>query len=120
MNYINYYNNNNNNPSYNSIYNQNKPKYEDPNEINDYSNYNNYENEKKSEPIKVKFMLDGKEIFHEVKSDDSGEVLQLFAMQESDNPRLYTLSGRYLTYKELSSIKVGDLFKDSEPTLNIY
>ena len=27
---------------------------------------------------------------------------------------------RYLTYKELSSIKVGDLFKDSEPTLNIY
>jgi hypothetical protein len=119
QNNYNYYNNNNN-PSYNSIYNQNKPKYEDPNEINDYSNYNNYENEKKSEPIKVKFMLDGKEIFHEVKSDDSGEVLQLFAMQESDNPRLYTLSGKYLTYKELSSIKVGDLFKDSEPTLNIY
>ena len=109
-------NSNNNINSVNSIYNI-KPKYEDPNEISDYNNYNS---NKKSEPINVKFIIEGKEVFHEVNPDDSGEVLHLYAIQEKDEPSIFTDNGKCLTYDVLLNLKVGEIFKDCEPILNVY
>ena len=128
----NYYNNNNGNNNYNpnkntyssgsnSIYNQNKPKYEDPNDISDYSNYNFEDNSKKySGKINVQFSFDGKETLYEIDKNESGEILQVYAMEETDDPKIYTLDGRNLTYEILSKNKVGDIFKDCKPILNIY
>ena len=110
-------NNNNNFNSGNSIYNPFKPKYEDPNEISDYSDYNN---SKKSEPINVKFIIEGKEVFHEVNPDDSGEVLHLYAIQEKDEPSIFTDNGKCLTYDVLLKLKVREIFNDCEPILNVY
>ena len=104
--------------------NEIKKKYDDPNYISDYNNnYNNLideDNKKNSGPINVKFVVDGNEIFHEVKSDESGEVLQLLAMQEIDDPHIFTQDGRELSYDLLLKSKVGDIFENCEPTLNIY
>ena len=110
-------NNSNNINQVNSIYNTFKPKYEDPNEISDYNNYNS---NKKSEPINVKFIIEGKEVFHEVNPDDSGEVLHLYAIQEKDEPSIFTDNGKCLTYDALLNLKVGEIFKDCEPILNVY
>ena len=110
--------------------NQKNPKFDDPNDISDYNNSNNnynsiydkiFESSKKpSEPIKVKFIIDGKELSHEVKTDDSGEVLQLFAMQEKDEPIIYTQDGNCLTYDTLLSHTIGEIFENCPPILNVY
>ena len=102
---------------------QTNQKFEDPNDISDYNNLNSYfnnQNKNNSEPISVKFIIDGNEAFHEVKSDDSGEVLYLLAMQSKDDPKIYTMDGRNLTYDVLIRSKIGEIFGDFEPVLNIY
>ena len=102
---------------------QTNQKFEDPNDISDYNNLNSYfnnQNKNNSEPISVKFIIDGNEAFHEVKSDDSGEVLYLLAMQSKDDPKIYTIDGRNLTYDVLIRSKIGEIFGDFEPVLNIY
>ena len=102
---------------------QTNQKFEDPNDISDYNNLNSYfnnQNENNSEPISVKFIIDGNEAFHEVKSNDSGEVLYLLAMQSKDDPKIYTIDGRNLTYDVLIRSKIGEIFGDFEPVLNIY
>ena len=104
---------------------QNNKKYDDPNDISDYKNdnYNTLiddENKGDSSTINVKFLVDGNEIFHEIKANESGEVLQLLSMQEKDDPKIYTQDGRFLTYDILFKLKVGEIFKNCEPTLNIY
>ena len=102
---------------------QTNQKFEDPNDISDYNNLNSYfnnQNENNSEPISVKFIIDGNEAFHEVKSNDSGEVLYLLAMQSKDDPKIYTMDGRNLTYDVLIRSKIGEIFGDFEPVLNIY
>ena len=104
---------------------QNNKKYDDPNDISDYKNdnYNTLiddENKGDSSTINVKFLVDGNEIFHEIKANESGEVLQLLSMQEKDDPKIYTQDGRFLTYDLLFKLKVGEIFKNCEPTLNIY
>ena len=78
------------------------------------------ENKGDSSTINVKFLVDGNEIFHEIKANESGEVLQLLSMQEKDDPKIYTQDGRFLTYDILFKLKVGEIFKNCEPTLNIY
>lgn len=105
--------------------NQKKSNYEDPNDISDYNVYksfddNNNNNQKNAEPIKVKFIIDGVESFHEVKSNDSGEVLYLLAMQEKDDPVIYADDGRSLKYESLLKQTVGEIFKNCEPILNVY
>ena len=102
---------------------QTNQKFEDPNDISDYNNLNSYfnnQNKNNSEPISVKFIIDGNEAFHEVKSNDSGEVLYLLAMQSKDDPKIYTMDGRNLTYDVLIRSKIGEIFGDFEPVLNIY
>ena len=102
---------------------QTNQKFEDPNDISDYNNLNSYfnnQNKNNSEPISVKFIIDGNEAFHEVKSNDSGEVLYLLAMQSKDDPKIYTIDGRNLTYDVLIRSKIGEIFGDFEPVLNIY
>ena len=104
---------------------QNNKKYDDPNDISDYKNdnYNTLiddENKGDSSTINVKFLVDGNEIFHEIKANESGEVLQLLSMQEKDDPKIYTQDGRFLTYDLLFKLKLGEIFKNCEPTLNIY
>ena len=102
---------------------QTNQKFEDPNDISDYNNLNSYfnnQNKDNSEPISVKFIIDGNEAFHEVKSNDSGEVLYLLAMQSKDDPKIYTMDGRNLTYDVLIRSKIGEIFGDFEPVLNIY
>ena len=104
---------------------QEKPKYEDPNEISDYNkNDNNKDNgdqkESNPEPINVLFVIDDNEAFHEIKSNESGEILYLLAMQEKDEPKLYTQDGRNLTYDLLLKTTVGEIFKGYDPVLNIY
>ena len=102
---------------------QTNQKFEDPNDISDYNNLNSYfnnQNKNDSEPISVKFIIDGNEAFHEVKSNDSGEVLYLLAMQSKDDPKIYTMDGRNLTYDVLIRSKIGEIFGDFEPVLNIY
>jgi len=102
---------------------QTNQKFENPNDISDYNNYNIFDssrNKSNSEPINVKFIIDGNESFHEVKSNESGEVLYLLAMQSKDDPKIYTLDGRNLTYDELIRSKIGEIFGDFEPVLNIY
>ena len=102
---------------------QTNQKFEDPNDISDYNNLNAFysnQNKNNSEPINVKFIIDGNEAFHEVKSNDSGEVLYLLAMQSKDDPKIYTMDGRNLTYDILISSKIGEIFGDFEPVLNIY
>jgi len=117
------YNGNNNTYSSgsNSIYSQNKPKYEDPNDISDYTNYNFDNNSnKKNEKIKVQFSFDGKETFHDIDPTESAEVLQVCAMEEKDDPKIYTIDGRHLSYDVLLNNKVGDIFKNCQPILNVY
>ena len=106
----------------NNIYNQNKPKYEDPNDISGYANYNyNFEPKNKAkEKIKVQFNFDKKESMHEIDPDESGEIIQIFAMEEKDDPKIYTLDGRHLSTDMLLNLKVGEIFKDCDPILNIY
>ena len=102
---------------------QTNQKFEDPNDISDYNNLNSYfnnQNKNNSEPISVKFIIDGNEAFHEVKSNDSGEVLYLLAMQSKDDPKIYTIDGRNLTYDVLIRSKIGEIFGDFEPVINIY
>ena len=102
---------------------QTNQKFEDPNDISNYNNLNSYfnnQNKNNSEPISVKFIIDGNEAFHEVKSNDSGEVLYLLAMQSKDDPKIYTMDGRNLTYDVLIRSKIGEIFGDFEPVLNIY
>lgn len=102
---------------------QTNQKFEDPNDISDYNNLNSYfnnQNKNNSEPISVKFIIDGNEAFHEVKSNDSGEVLYLLAMQSKDDPKIYTMDGRNLSYDVLIRSKIGEIFGDFEPVLNIY
>ena len=102
---------------------QTNQKFEDPNDISNYNNLNSYfnnQNKNNSEPISVKFIIDGNEAFHEVKSNDSGEVLYLLAMQSKDDPKIYTIDGRNLTYDVLIRSKIGEIFGDFEPVLNIY
>ena len=98
-----------------------KQNFEDPNDISDYNKFNLYESSKKeSEPIKVTFNIDGNKVEHEVKSDESGEVLYLFAMQEKDEPVIFTEDGNKLTYEDALKLTVGEIFKNCEPILNVY
>ena len=126
----NYYNNNYNNGgnnygSGNSIYNNNRPIYNNPNGDNrnyQYPGYgygnNNYNNN--SDSMRVTFIINGRQITHSVNPYDSGEVLNLFATQEKENPKLYDKKGRYLGPNDLVDMKVKDIFADTEPVLNIY
>ena len=68
----------------------------------------------------MQFSFDGKETLYEIDKNESGEILQVYAMEETDDPKIYTLDGRNLTYEILSKNKVGDIFKDCKPILNIY
>ena len=116
------YNINNSYSSGNNIYSDNRPKYNNPNgdnnRNNQYPRYNN--NYNNSGSMRVTFVVNGREITHTVNPNDSGEVLQLFAVQEKENPKIYDRKGRYLNPNELVEMKVKDIFSDCEPVLNIY
>ena len=119
-NYNNYNNGGNYGNNYNNNYNQrNRDNYGNnqygPSYGNNY-NYNNYPGGK----INVKFVVNGRSIYHEVNPNDSGEVLYLFAMEEKDDPKIYIANRSYLSQDQLREMKIGDIFAQTEPTLNIY
>jgi len=68
----------------------------------------------------VEFSFDGKEVFHDIDPTESAEVLQIYALEEKDDPKIYTLDGRHLSYDVFLKNKVGDIFKNSQPILNVY
>jgi len=107
-----------------NMYSKEKPKYEDPNDISDYNNFNLFDskgqNKKDSELINVKFIIDGNESYHEVNLDESGEVLHLIALQEKDNPKIYTKNGRCLNSDLLLKTTVREIFEGCEYVLNVY
>jgi len=41
-------------------------------------------------------------------------------MELKDNPKIYDKRGKSYNYDDLKDITVGKLFKDMEPTLNVY
>ena len=123
-NYNNYNNGGNYGNNYNNNYNQRNGdnygnKQYGPSYGNSYGNnynYNNYPGGK----MNVKFVVDGRNIYHEVNPNDSGEVLFLFAMEEKDQPKIYNVNRRYLSQDQLREMKIGDVFDETEPTLLIY
>ena len=68
----------------------------------------------------MEFSFDGKEVFHDIDPTESAEVLQIYALEEKDDPKIYTLDGRHLSYDVFLKNKVGDIFKNSQPILNVY
>ena len=68
----------------------------------------------------MQFSFDGKETFHDIDPTESAEVLQVCAMEEKDDPKIYTIDGRHLSYDVLLNNKVGDIFKNCQPILNVY
>ena len=79
--------------------------------------YNKQDENIPAKKINVKFLIDGNEANHEFNSEDTGEGLLLYAMQEVDDPKLYTHEGKELNFENLSKIKIKDIFRDSEPYL---
>ena len=108
-----YYNNDiNSDEEDNNNYIDEKPKFnifEDPNKIDDINI--------PAKKLNVKFLIDGNEACHVFNSEDTGEGLLLYAMQEVDDPKLYTQDGKELNFENLSKIKIKDLFGNSEPYL---
>lgn len=132
---------NNNNQSFNfgnSIYsNPNNNKYENPNEVGDYGNYNNrgnntygnnynynpnqYEpNYNQNRKINVKFVFQNNEKKHEYNANESAELLYYSALELKDDPRIYDKNGKSWTYDSIKNYKIGDIFANMEPILNIY
>ena len=68
----------------------------------------------------MQFSFEGKETFHDLDPTESAEVLQIYAMEEKDDPKLYTIEGIHLSYDVLNNKKVGDIFKDCQPIINVY
>lgn len=121
----------------------NNRKYENPNEIgnsdwygnnkpNDYrinsiygnNNYNpnqvesnNFNDNRK---ITVKFIYQNNEKNTEFNSNESGAILFYKALELKDDPKIYDLKGRVLTYDTLKEMRIKDVFEYEEPTLNIY
>ena len=116
----NYYNDYNNGGEYGNNYNNynqgnGNNKYYNNYGNNDY-NYNNY-----SGKIRVKFIVNnGRETYHEFDPNASGEELYLYALQEREEPKIYTKKGRYLRQAELRETKIKDVFAECEPILNVY
>lgn len=120
-NYRNNYNNNNNYSGGNNIYGDNRPRYNYPNGDNNKNNqYPRYGNNTNPSSMRVTFVVNGREITNTVNSNDSGEVLQLFALQEKENPKIYDIKKRFLPPDDLVEMKVKDIFSDCDPILYIY
>ncbi len=41
-------------------------------------------------------------------------------MEEKDDPKIYIANRSYLSQAQLREMKIGDIFAQTEPTLNIY
>lgn len=109
-------NNGNNNNNYNdNDYTIEKNQFEDPNLIDDIMyKKKDYDIVKK---LNVKFLIDGNETCHVFQDNESGECLLLYAMQEADDPKLFTQEGQELTFENLSKLKIKDIFENSEPII---
>ena len=127
--------NNNNNKSYqepfgfgNSIYNNNNNNnnYENPNEIGNGNIYgknynpNQYEPRNYNEKIRVNFICEGKDNFHEYNAEEPAESLLLVPFTLKDNPKIYDKKGNFLSYELIKDLKIKDIFNGIDPILNIY
>lgn len=119
----NYYNNNyKNGGNYGNNYNYNQRngdnygnnQYKPPNYGNNY-NYNNYSAGK----MRVKFIVNGREIYREFDPNGSGDELFMVALGEKNNPRVY-YKGSLLARDYLRGVEIINVFGGGEPTLNIY
>jgi hypothetical protein len=112
-------------PNPNSGYTNPNSGYENPNEYeNDYGGQNNYNQNQKSsnkiEKITVKFVSKDQTITRDYNSDEIAYILYYTGMEMKDNPKIYDSKGRYYDYESLKDLTIGEVFKETEPTLKIY
>ena len=115
----NYYNNYNNGGGYGNAYNN----YNQGNGNDQYNSYenNNYNYNNYSGKIRVKFIVNnGRESYREFEPNASGEEIYLYALEEREEPKIYTKKGRYLHQNKLREMKIKDIFAECEPVLNVY
>ena len=124
----NIYSNNNNGQSFNYINNMNSnqnKKYQNPNEVeNEYGNNNNYNpnqyDPNESSKIKVTFIYKNREEIRDYNINECGDLLYYTALELKDEPKICNKKGEFLNYETLRDKKIGELFYDVEPILNIY
>ena len=116
-----YGNNNNYNNQYENINDiGNGNIYSNNRNNNNYNNYQNQYGQNRDEKINVKLIYNGNEKSYPFSSNDSGELIFLSAMEIKDEPKIYDKKGNWLSYELLKDMKIGEIFKDIEPILNIY